>query len=116
MIVILIIYALQITNRDRAASPEMFRASRTIQMVEEEFGGSDSPVHKSKSGYRASSIAGKHSEDRILKRATKEVHATSLEEKEFFRTVSHLTSFLSHCLSLPASLQYCILLFADFAR
>lgn len=73
-------------------SPEMFRANRTIQMVEGEFGGSDSPVHKSKSGFRASSIAGKHSEDRILKRATQEVHATSLEEKEFFRTVS--SSFL----------------------
>ncbi len=80
----------RITNRDRAVSPEMFRASRTIQMVEEEFGGSDSPVHKSKAGYRASSIAGKHSEDRILKRATQEVHATALEEKDFFRTVSHL--------------------------
>lgn len=75
------------THRDRAASPELFRANRTIQMIEDDFGASDSPVHKSKSGYRAASIAGKHSEDRILKRATQEVKTTSLEENEFYRTV-----------------------------
>jgi hypothetical protein len=69
-------------NVFRPASPELFRASRTAQLIEEEFGDGGSPGKKNATSvHRAASIAGKHSEERILKRATMDARADSAEIK-----------------------------------
>jgi hypothetical protein len=73
--------------RDRASSPDQFRSNRTSQLIEEDFGISGSPAHKIKT-YRASSIAGKYSEDRIIKRAVQEVKTATMEESDYYRAVS----------------------------
>lgn len=72
----------------RASSPELWRANRTVEMIESEFGMG--AVHH-KGEQKPSAVAGKHIEERIRKRAEYE----ALAESGGLRPVSSFSSRIS---------------------
>ena len=62
----------------RSPSPELWRANRTAQLIENEFGGSPSALSRTVE-FRGSVEVGKHTEERILMRAAKDARKDALD-------------------------------------
>ena len=63
------------------------RANRTVQMIEDDFGGSPSPMSKTIGFPSASSAGGKHAEERILKRAVSDARKEVSDLRDANRSV-----------------------------